>query len=346
MSGQFVDMNLLVDVLGDAVIAIDVGHCIQFFNAGAESMFGYTRDQVLGKPLDKLIPSRFHVTHAAQVSRFAHSESTSRLMGQRQNIMALRHDGTEFVAEASISKVSGAGGGDIMIVMMRDVSDRLRTQEILGRQAEELAVTRERNRLARDLHDAVSQTLFSASLIADVLPRLWERNPDEGKRRLAELKTLNRGALAEMRMLLLELRPTALIEAFLSDLIKQQVTAAHGRSGIDLTLTIDPALENVRMEPDRQIALYRIVQEALNNVIKHSGAKHASVILRSCMPGPTREFELVVADDGGGFEYAEMAHDHLGLRIIRERADEIGALLQVESSQDRGTTILIRTGKK
>ncbi|MBC8449200.1 MAG: GAF domain-containing protein, partial [Chloroflexi bacterium] len=80
-------------------------------------------------------------------------------------------------------------------------------------QLERSAVAAERSRLARDLHDAVTQTLFSASLIAEVLPRIWERNPEEGRRRLEELRQLTRGALAEMRTLLLELRPSALVDA-------------------------------------------------------------------------------------------------------------------------------------
>src|SRR5690606_10269796 len=87
--------------------------------------------------------------------------------------------------------------------------------------AEQAAVAAERSRIARELHDAVTQTLFAASLIAEVVPNLWERNPNEGRRRLAELRQLTRGALAEMRTLLLELRPSTLAEVELSDLVRQ-----------------------------------------------------------------------------------------------------------------------------
>src|SRR5215208_1666536 len=97
-------------------------------------------------------------------------------------------------------------------------------------QAEQIAVTAERSRLARDLHDSVTQTLFSASLIADVLPRLWERNPDQVGRRIEELRQLVRGALAEMRMLLLEMRPTTLANVPLHELLKQLAEATGGRS--------------------------------------------------------------------------------------------------------------------
>jgi nitrate/nitrite-specific signal transduction histidine kinase len=102
----------------------------------------------------------------------------------------------------------------------------------LYEQASELAAGQERQRLARDLHDAVSQTLFSVSLIAEVLPRIYARDPDQGAKRLEELRQLTRGALAEMRTLLLELRPAALAEANLPDLLKQLGEAVTGRARI------------------------------------------------------------------------------------------------------------------
>ena len=105
----------------------------------------------------------------------------------------------------------------------------------LYEQAQELATVQERQRLARDLHDAVSQTLFSASLIAEVLPRLWERNPDEGRKRLEEIRQLTRGALAEMRTLLLELSPAALVDADLGDLLRQLAESITGRARIPVS---------------------------------------------------------------------------------------------------------------
>jgi signal transduction histidine kinase len=108
----------------------------------------------------------------------------------------------------------------------------------LRMQAEQAAVIAERNRLARELHDAVSQTLFSISLIADVLPRLWDRNQAKGRQSLEELRQLTRGASAEMRTLLYELRPAYLKEAKLGDLLKQLTRAMSGRTRIPISLTL------------------------------------------------------------------------------------------------------------
>jgi two-component system nitrate/nitrite sensor histidine kinase NarX len=201
-------------------------------------------------------------------------------------------------------------------------------------QAEGAAVAAERSRLARDLHDAVTQTLFSSTLIAEVLPRLWERNPDEARRRLTELRELTRGALAEMRTLLLELRPSALKEANLADLLRQLAESITGRARVPVALEVEGECS---LEAGVKIALYRIAQEALNNVAKHAGANAATLRL-SCQPGLV---ELQVSDDGLGFDPANLSPNSLGLGIMRERAEAIGAALTVESQPGAGTEITV-----
>ena len=206
--------------------------------------------------------------------------------------------------------------------------------------AEETAVAAERNRLARDLHDAVTQTLFSSSLIAEVLPRIWERNPEEGRRRLAELRELTRGALAEMRTLLLELRPSALIEANTSDLLRQLAESITGRARVPVHLEAEGECE---LDAEVKVALYRIAQEALNNVAKHAGATEATVRFQ-CQPG---QVALAIRDDGLGFDPHGVAPDSLGLGIMRERAEAIGAELIIESQPGEGTQVsVVWTGDK
>ena len=198
----------------------------------------------------------------------------------------------------------------------------------------EAAAAAERSRLARDLHDAVTQTLFSASLIADVLPRLWERVPTEGRRCLDDLRRLTRGALAEMRSLLLELRPAALAEAKLDCLLRQLAEAATGRA----RLSVDASVEDLPTLPrDVQIALFRIAQEALNNATRHAGASKVDLALRALPQG----VELRIADNGRGFDVARVSPGHLGLGIMRERAETIGALLTIESERGRGTSVTV-----
>jgi ligand-binding sensor domain-containing protein/signal transduction histidine kinase len=202
-------------------------------------------------------------------------------------------------------------------------------------QAQELAVVQERQRLARDLHDAVTQTLFSSSLIAEVLPRLWERDADLGRQRLEEVRELTRGALAEMRTLLLELRPKALLEANLGDLLRQLAAATTGRARVPVEVTIEG--DYAGLSPDVKIALYRIAQEALNNVAKHARASQARIRL-CCGPDVV---ELCIADDGQGFDPSQIPPNHLGVGIMHERAAAIDAQLTVESEIGEGTSVRV-----
>lgn len=210
----------------------------------------------------------------------------------------------------------------------------------LRAQSEEMAVAAERNRLARDLHDAVTQTLFSASLIAEVIPRLWERNPDDGRKRLEELRQLTRGALAEMRTLLFELRPATLVEAALEELLRQLTEAITGRARIPVTLKI---IGQVKLPVEAKISFYRIAQEALNNIAKHSGASNAmvSLVVADDPSGRNRKAKIIISDDGRGFDPQTVTAEHLGIGIMRERADVIGARLTVDSHIGEGTDIIL-----
>jgi signal transduction histidine kinase/ligand-binding sensor domain-containing protein len=208
----------------------------------------------------------------------------------------------------------------------------------LYEQGQRAAVMEERSRLARDLHDAVTQTLFSASLIAEAVPASWEMDQQEGRQLLSELQQLTRGALAEMRTLLLELRPAALIETSLSDLVYQLAEAATGRAGVSVAVSVSG---NCVLPPDVHVALYRIAQEALNNVVKHARASSVDLTLRCAVAatGGGREVELQIRDDGRGFDPTRVAPDHLGLGIMHERAEAIGAQLEVTTAAGEGTHV-------
>ena len=210
--------------------------------------------------------------------------------------------------------------------------------------AGQMAALEERARLARDLHDAVTQTLFSASLIAEALPIVWKEDPVEGDQLLQELRQLNRGALAEMRSLLMELRPTALESAELPDLMRQLGEAIVGRSGIKVQVETEG---DCVVPTNVHVTIYRIAQEALNNIIKHANASQIEVFLKCTESGHsqngavTRTLELRVHDDGQGFDLAQDSADGLGLKIIRERVDSIGARLELKSEPGEGTTLSV-----
>ncbi len=201
--------------------------------------------------------------------------------------------------------------------------------------AQALAALQERQRLAQNLHDAVNQSLFSAGLIAEVLPRLWEREPEVARRSLEDLRHLTRGAMAEMRALLAELRPTTLTDTELGDLLRLLANAFTGRTNIPADVSVNG---EGSLPADVQVALYRICQEALNNIAKHARAGKVEIILQVT----TKGLELRVHDDGCGFKPTKVAPSgHYGLGMMQERSDSIGAKLAITSQPGQGTEVII-----
>jgi signal transduction histidine kinase len=202
----------------------------------------------------------------------------------------------------------------------------------LYQQSKEYAANEERQRLARDLHDAVSQTLFTANIISQALPRLFEKKPQRAMENVHQLTQLTRSAIAEMRTLLLELRPSALLDSKLFDLLTQLGEAAKGRHRMNIEMISQG--EHHALPPDVQITLYRVAQESLNNIIKHSGASEVVMSLRMETP----EVELTIRDNGKGFDMRERRAG-IGLHSMRERAESIGARFSITSETGKGTTI-------
>lgn len=205
----------------------------------------------------------------------------------------------------------------------------------LNRQAQELAVLEERQRLARNLHDAINQSLFSAGLIAEVLPRLWERDQAEARRSLEDLRKLTRGAMAEMRALLAELRPSTLTDAELGELLGLLGNAFTGRTNVPAKITV---IGQGVLPADVQVAVYRICQEALNNIAKHAAASKVEIHLKH----EETALEVIVRDNGQGFDPEQTASGHYGLSMMRERAEGVGAQLSIVSQPGHGTELMIR----
>jgi signal transduction histidine kinase len=201
--------------------------------------------------------------------------------------------------------------------------------------AQALAAMQERQRLAQNLHDAVNQSLFSAGLIADVLPRLWDRDQDEARKSLNDLRRLTRAAQAEMRALLAELRPSALTDTDLGDLLHLLGNALSGRINIPVTITV---AQEVILPPETQVAFYRICQEALNNIAKHAKASRVEIELMH----EGSAIELHIRDDGLGFDPEQIMAGHYGLSMMRERAEAVGAQLTITSQPDHGAELIMR----
>jgi PAS domain S-box-containing protein len=203
----------------------------------------------------------------------------------------------------------------------------------------QLGAALERTRLARELHDSISQALFSMSLHAKTAQLAMTRAGLETTgplgRSVTQLVELTRGTLAEMRSLLFELRPGALAQEGLVAAVRKQCAALTAREQV--TVTVDASEPRLHLAPKAEEHLYRIISEALNNVIRHSHAEQASVdITVAC--GLLR---IVVRDNGVGFEPGTKPAGHLGQSSMADRADMIGAELTVASRPRAGTTVTL-----
>ena len=212
-------------------------------------------------------------------------------------------------------------------------------------QSRALVATEERNRLARDLHDSVTQVLFSASLVAEVLPQIWRRDAALAMQSLEELRRLTRGALAEMRTMLLELRPSAVVKSPLPELLTQLTEASTSRAQLPFKLFIE---KTPVLPKDVHTGFYRIAQESLNNVAKHAQASQVALSLSAVQLSPDLddaaryEVKLIIEDDGVGLPANnEKALGNLGMSIMRERAADIQATLTFDSQIGKGTRVTL-----
>jgi signal transduction histidine kinase len=218
----------------------------------------------------------------------------------------------------------------------------------LYRRAQEAAVLKERNRLARDLHDSVTQQLFSMTLTAQAARAQLEKNPQRAAAQLERLQETAAAALAEMRALIFQLRPPALSEQGLISALQQHVAALSRREGLRIELA---KVGDEAQARGAEQAIYRIVQEALNNVVKHAGAS----MVRVSLDFSTERIRLSVADDGVGFDVGAQAGGlvaqvgngrHMGLVGMRERAAELGGSMELRSAPGGGTEVIVVVPKR
>jgi len=223
---------------------------------------------------------------------------------------------------------------DYFNIYGKDITDKKKAEKLLFIREKEKISVDERDHLAKELHDTVTQTLFSANLIAEVIPKLWKKNPGDAIKKLEEVRRLNNTALEEMRILLFELKSLSSENENLGDLLKKLTKSLNARSGISLKVQID---EKYKHSPKVELGFYRIAQEALNNIAKHSNATVASLLLKSS----SKYLKLLISDNGNGFNIKKITPENLGLTIMGERAKLMGASLDISSNPGQGTIISV-----
>jgi PAS domain S-box-containing protein len=320
--------RFLVDNSPDVVFATDAEGNFTYLSDTIEEMVGFPPDELIGGHFSRIVEERS--LPLAMERWVALNEEPDRMQVVR--LILTRRDGSTVPVEVSSlgTVVDGAFSG--IHGSTRDISERERLEQDLRRQAGELASSQERAHLARELHDSVTQALFSMTLVTRTTELLVDRDSDKAKAQLASLRDLQREALAEMRALIFELRPGNLEQDGLLPALRTHTAALQGRIGLPIVVTSD--LKD-RLPLDVEEVLYRIAQEALHNVVKHAAARQVTLSIERTRSG----VRLRISDDGKGFDAASVPEGHLGLAGMRARAEKIGASMEVTSRPGSGTTI-------
>jgi len=206
----------------------------------------------------------------------------------------------------------------------------------LYEETREYTVIGERNRLARELHDSVTQSLFSVTLLSRAALTLWDRDRAKARERLERANEVAHGALAEMRALIFQLRPTALQEEGLLSALKKHLAAVQSRDALSVTLSVDGWQRRLPVPVEE--AAFRIVQESLNNVVKHA---HATATRVEVHFGQTA-LRICTTDDGVGFTVSGRGEARtLGMASMRERAEAVGGMVDVWSSPGKGCRVCV-----
>jgi len=318
----------LVDNSPDIVWEVDAEGRFTFFSDSLEERTGWRAEQLIGQPFTVLAGAT-SLAEATEAWRVLRAEPNRE---QRVRLDLPLPDGRVAKTEVAMTgtildgRFMGAHGS------VRDISERERLEGDLRDQAAELAASQERAHLARELHDSVTQVLFSMGLTLRALEILLGTDPQAAGEKLTELRELQQDALAEMRTLIFELRPSSLESDGLVQALRTHATAVQRRTGLAIVVDAEPI---DRLPLAAEEALYRIGQEALHNVVKHANASHATI--RIWRDGNT--VRLSVTDDGGGFDPDAVPRGHLGLIGMRQRVDLVGGELRVDSRPGKGTLI-------
>ncbi len=320
--------RFLIQNSPDVIFATDAEGRFTFASAAVERMTGFAPGELIGEPLDKVVDeSALALSAERWLALVADPERES-----QANLTLRRKDGQLTHADVRAIGVVVDGTFEGIQGAARDVSDQVRLERELRRQAGELASGEERAHLARELHDSVTQALFSMTLVSRSVEMLLTPDPEAARAQMGQLRELQREALAEMRALIFELRPGNIEQDGLVRALKTHAAALQGRVGLPILVESD--LET-RLPLEAEQVLYRVAQEALHNVVKHAAAHQVRLDVHRDRSG----VRLRIIDDGKGFDPTTVPDGHLGLAGMRARADRLGATFSCTSRPGAGTTI-------
>lgn len=326
-------LQALVDLAPDGILLVDPRGRIVFVNDQAERLFGYEADELMGRTVDDLVPLRFRDSHRGHQTAYQ-THPVARPMGSGLELFALRNDGGELPVEISLGFIP-TEEGTYVTAIVRDITERRALEEERRALMAQAELQRDRERIARDLHDGVMQSIYAVGLSlfetrSAILSHAPEAVPalDEAVQELREV-------IDDIRSYVMGL-PLERLDSDVATLLHEVVDEIHADSTLEVELTLPAALPT--LAEGQAEALYHLAREALTNVRKHAHATHAEVRLAQ-----DAGIVLEVRDDGCGFDTAAPVEQrHMGLRNMRSRVASLGGSLEVESVPGEGTLVRVR----
>ena len=344
-------VRALLETAAQAILGVNAGGEVVLANAAAEAMFGYTREEMLDQPLDRLIPPRLRAQHLRDWSAFV-QKLQNRPKGQRIDKGGVRKDGTEFPLEINLSQVATADG-NLAVAFITDVTERKRYEQNLQRSEAEararqqqlrLLTTRlieaqeeERRRVSRELHDDLNQRLAMLACEVGSIESKIPQSDQMIRGRLQSMETRLKDLSNDVRRTAYQLHPSVLEHLGLVDALETYCGDFSAQEGIK----VDFRTRKVPGPLPKEVALclYRVTQEALRNIARHSGAARASVTVA----GMSGAITLSVEDQGRGFDPSMIEGSRgLGLISMEERVTAAGGFLTIDSRPDTGTRVQVQ----
>ncbi|HKY59811.1 MAG TPA: PAS domain S-box protein [Gemmatimonadota bacterium] len=317
----------------DGIVIVDEAGMIRDVNPSAELLFGYSRGELLGASVEVLVPEPSREIHRAERQAYTRAPH-ARPMGIGRELKGRRKDGTEVPVEISLSPME-TSRGRLVVAIVRDMTERVRLRAFGAGTLQ--AAEDERLRIARDLHDDTAQRLAALLLRLRVVRGAADA---ERERILDELHGEILETAEAVRRIARGLRPPSLEEIGLEAAIRALARSIRESHGLRVEIDAGPGWMETGLRPDAELALYRIVQEALSNVVRHAGATKARVLMDR---GDERAV-VIIEDDGRGFEplkQADPGGPGLGLIGMAERARCLGGRVGIESAAGEGTRVTV-----
>ena len=331
----------LLESAPDAMVMVNRNGIIQMINAQTENMFGYSRPEITGRPVGILLPDKYK--KADNQNRFESREVTQ--LGEAFELSGKRKDGSEFPVEMRLSPLETAEG-PLVTAAIRDITERRKAekalkemeQKILNQKIQEQkkitraiiqAQEKERNRIGQELHDNVNQILVGTKLYLELA-----RKDDLKVKELIKYSIgLIQSSINEIRLLSTK-NVTPLKDINLKELLQMLVDGLNKSSGIKAELVYEATGQ--AMDDDLKLNIYRIIQEQINNIVKHSCAGNATILVTP----DESDIQIIITDDGKGFDL-NRKRKGVGISNIINRVESFNGKVQIESSAGNGCKVQV-----